>query len=58
MAKKVDLRKRNLLLKSGKGFLGIILVSMFSGITGAFATTKAKPKKEIIEESKRTAVWG
>ena len=58
--KKVDLEKRNMLLKSGKGFFGILMLSMFSGITGAFAATTATApkKKEVIVETKNTAVWG
>jgi hypothetical protein len=56
--KKVDLKKRNMLLRSGKSFFGIVMLGLFSGITGAFAATTAKPKKEVVVESKRTAVWG
>ena len=56
--KKVDLKKRKLLLNSGKGFVGILLASMFSGVLGAF---EKKPEPKIVKKvvvKKEAAVWG
>lgn len=57
MKKKVDLKKRDMLLKSGKGFIGIILAGIFSGTLGAFENKEPKVIKKVIIK-KEEATWG
>lgn len=57
MKKKVDLKKREMLLKSGKGFVGIVLAGIFSGTLGAFEKKEPKVIKKVVIK-KEEATWG
>lgn len=55
--KKVDLKKRKLLLNAGKGVIGILLTGLFVGTLGAFEKKSPEVIKKVIVK-KEPAVWG
>lgn len=57
MNKKVDLKRRNKLLKASKGLLGVIALTLFSGLIGIFPENKLKPQKKVVVK-KVEATWG